>query len=129
MKSLKVYLVIISCLVMGFFLVWASGRVDIPNKGHKTNMFSFQDSDIPDFNVVTKGLPFKYNKTFYKSDPNDSCTICNNTHSAPCLCGMPPQVYYSDINWLVASLDLLIASILLFVISQSLRLVKIIKTK
>ena len=46
--------------------MYISGRANIPNMGNKTNIFSFQDLDSADYSVVSKGLPFKYNKTFYK---------------------------------------------------------------
>lgn len=114
----KLFIVIFCCLISAIF-VYIGGRADIPNKGNKTNIFSFQDLDSQaDYNVIHKGLPFKYNKTFYKSDPNDSCTICNRSSAMPCTCGMPSQIYYSEINWPIAILNFLVVGIILFLISR-----------
>ncbi|MDP1760002.1 MAG: hypothetical protein Q8L01_00850 [Candidatus Woesebacteria bacterium] len=119
--------VVVLCFLLSGVFVYFNGQADIPNKGSKTNIFSFQDLDYAskkEVNVVYDGWPLKYNKTFYKSDPTDSCYICNKNSSIPCTCGMPSQIYYSQINWPLAILDFLIVVIALFLLLRVLRLLR-----
>lgn len=124
MKKIKISSIVVM-IAISIVLVWASGRADIPNKGKKTNIFSFQDIGPGEesYNVIYDGLPIRYNKTFYKSDPTDSCYICNKSSSLPCDCGTPSQIYYSQINWLIAILDVLLIGVFLFILSRLFRLV------
>jgi len=112
----------IFCCLISVIFVYMTGQADIPNKGNRTNIFSFQDLDRIDYKVIQKGLPFKHSKTLYKSDPSDSCTKCNQRSSLPCTCGMPPQIYFNQINWPIAILNFLAVGAVFFLILRASRL-------